>query len=87
MSGSGGGWGGRGFGVRAVFDSLLRNRTETLATQANPDIVLLCNWARVQIVMPEAIAGHISAPVSLSFQKVAKVSLLVSMRRFLCIIW
>ena len=87
----------------AVFDSLLRNRTETLATQANPDIVLLCNWARVEIVMiarsigqkltsassvtiPEAIAGHFSAPVSL-FQKVVKVSLLVSMRRFLCIIW
>ena len=37
--------------VRADFDSLLRNRTETLATQANPDIVLLCNWARVEIVM------------------------------------
>ena len=42
---------GGGGGVSAVFDSLLRNRTETLATQANPYIVLLCNWARVQIVM------------------------------------
>ena len=36
---------------KKLLDSLLRNRTETLATQANPDIVLLCNWARVQIVM------------------------------------